>query len=129
MANPNPTEIRPAPELSRTVTGDRGSAIRTSEDGSIATDNYAYGDGFEHDGAAYPYTIKAANTPADTLQEIYLTNAGDIDMEITTALGDTFTIRLDGTIGTWSSYEIEEVAFRDPRGTAAPLYGGWAGEA
>jgi hypothetical protein len=125
----DPTEITPRPEFSRTVTGDQGSAVRTAEDGSIATDNYPYGGGFDFDGSAYPYTIDTANTQAATFQEIYLTDADDIDMTIKTALGDTFTIPIKGTIGSWDGFEIDTVTFEDPNGTAAALSGGWAGEA
>lgn len=121
--------LRAAPELSRTVTGSQGTAVRTTEDGSIATDNYPFGGSFAYDGSTYPYTLDTANlTDPDILQAVTFTEAGDVDMEVTTTLGDTFTVRLAGTVGEWSNWEVESVTFKDPRGTAAPLYGSWSGE-
>jgi len=124
----DPTEIRPAPELSRTVTGSKGSAVRTAEDGSIATNNYPYGDGFDFDGFAYPYTVDTSESAATTIQELYFTKTGDIDMVITTELGDTIRIPLSETTGSWDGFEIGSVKFEDPNGTNASLKGGWAGE-
>lgn len=110
------------------VGGQDGGAVRTSEDGSIQTDNYPRMGAFEHDGTAYPYSLDVANLPADVIQVLKFTDTGDIDMVVTNQAGDQSRIRVASTVGNWGEYEIESVTFEDPRGTAAPLYGAWAGE-
>lgn len=115
----------PAEQFSAPVRGAAGTPLQTTEQGSMQTDNYDHGGAFEFDGTAYPYTVD----PVDRLiQEVMLTDAGDIDMTVETIHGDTFTVRLADTVGRWQIWEIESLTFEDPRGTAAPLYGAWGGE-
>lgn len=106
------------------VSGGGGHPIQTTTTGTVQTDNYDYGDAFDYDGSAYPYTID----PAATIQELVITDAGGIDAEITTEQGDTFTLPLAATVGSWEGWEIDIVTFRDPAGTTARIAGGWAGE-
>ncbi|RDZ65875.1 hypothetical protein C5B90_05865 [Haloferax sp. Atlit-12N] len=110
-------------QFSQEVRGS-GGTLATSTQGTVETDNYAHGDGFDFDGSAYPYTLN----PAETIQELVLTKTGNIDMEVTTTGGDTFTIPLAGNVGSFDKWEIDTVTFRDPDATASTLAGGWAGE-
>lgn len=111
-------------QFSQPVRGSGGEPIQTTPSGSIQTDNYQAGDGFDYDGSAYPYTLN----PAETIQELYLTEAGDVTATITTIQGDTFNLPLVGSIGSFEGWEIDTVEFTDPNGTAARLAGGWAGD-
>lgn len=116
----------PSEQFSQAVRGTGGTPVQTTAAGSIQTDNYPAGDGFEYDGSDYPYSFSA--TDIDAIQELLFTEAGDIDMEIETVQGDTFSVRLANTVGRWQSWEIQSVTFSDPRGTGAELYGAWGGE-
>ncbi|MBV0903917.1 hypothetical protein [Haloarcula salina] len=111
-------------QFSQAVRGSSAEPVNVGQTGSIETNDYDNGDGFQHDGSSYPYS----HNPAGTIQELILTEAGDIDMEVTTVGGDTFSLRLAGSTGVFNRWNIDSVTFRDPRGTAAPVYGGWAGE-
>lgn len=112
-------------EFTRAVGGVGSDPVATSQAGAFETDNYEEGGGFDHDGSAYPYTVD----PADQfIQELTITNAGDVDAVITTVSGTTFTLRLAGSVGVWDKWSIDSVTFEDPRGTGAPISGGWAGE-
>ncbi|RYJ12748.1 hypothetical protein ELS19_01360 [Halogeometricum borinquense] len=110
-------------QFSQTVRG-TGGTLSTNATGTVETDNYPNGDGFDYDGSAYPYTLN----PAETIQELIITIAGDVNMEITTTGGDTFSVPLAGGTGAFEKWEIDSVTFRDPAGTTARLGGGWAGE-
>jgi hypothetical protein len=118
--------VVPSEQFSQAVRGAGARPIATTAAGSIQTDNYPAGDGFEFDGSAYPYTFNADNV--DAIQDVMISEAGDVDMEIETIQGDTFTVRLAETVGRWEIWEIQSITFRDPRGTAAALYGAWGGE-
>jgi len=111
-------------QFSQAVRGSGAQPITTSNVGSIQTDNYDSGDSFADDGTGYPLAIN----PPEVIQELYLTDAGDVEMDIHTVQGDVFTVRLAATIGEWQGWEIDKVVFRDPRNTTAPIYGAWAGE-
>ncbi|WP_336359052.1 hypothetical protein [Haloarcula sp. CGMCC 1.6347] len=111
-------------QFSQAVRGSSAQPVSVGQTGSLETNDYDNGSGFEHDGTNYPYS----ENPAETIHELILTEAGDIDMEITTVGGDTFTVRLSGSTGVFNRWNIDEVTFKDPRGTAAPVFGGWAGE-
>lgn len=128
MSDPDPTTVNPRPEFSRTATGENGQAIQLGTDGSLATNNYPFGGGFDFDGAAYPYEIDASAESIALFQEIYLTESADIEMELLLDVGDTITIPLAGSIGSWDGFEVETITFRDPNNTAARVAGGWAGE-
>jgi len=111
-------------EYAQMVRGSGQEPISTTQENAFETDNYREGSGFDFDGSAYPYTID----PAEDIQELNITGAGDIDVEITTTSGTVFTLRLNGTVGSYDKWSIDQITFEDPRGTGAKLIGGWAGE-
>jgi phage baseplate assembly protein gpV len=111
-------------QFSQVVAGSNGGPVATSTQGTVQTDNYGNGDAFDYDGSAYPYSID----PAETIQELTITAAGDIIVRITTVDGDTFDLPLAGSVGVWDKWSIDSVEFRDPNGTTARIAGGWAGE-
>lgn len=111
-------------QFSQAVRGSGGTPISTTAIGSIQTDNYEAAGSFADDGTGYPLTVN----PPEVIQELYITDCDNIDMEITTVHGDVFVVRLAAAIGEWQGWEIDKVVFNDPRGTSAPLYGAWAGE-
>lgn len=114
----------PSEQFSQPVSGGGGTPVATSTAGTVETDNYPNGDAFEDDGSGYPVAVN----PADTIQELTITTAGDVYARITTTGGDTFDLALAGSIGVWDKWEIDSVEFRDPKGTGARIAGGWAGE-
>ena len=111
-------------QFSQAVRGGAAEPVGVSGVGSLETDDYDYGDAFDVDGSAYPYLIN----PAETIQQLVITESGDVDARITTNGGDTFDLRLRGGTGAFDRWNIDSIEFRDPRGTAAALSGGWAGE-
>ena len=111
-------------QFSQAVRGSSAEPVSVGQTGSLETNDYDNGDAFDHDGSAYPYTVN----PAATIHELILTEAGDVDATITTVGGDTFSLRLRGSTGVFNRWNIDEVTFEDPRGTAAAVSGGWAGE-
>lgn len=111
-------------EFSRTVGGSGGASFATSANGSLESNNYLEGAGFDHDGTAYPYTLD----PAFDVQELVIMDAGDIVAHITTANGTTFDLPLAGAVAALDHWEIDSVEFRDPNGTGARIAGGVAGE-
>ncbi|ELZ94906.1 hypothetical protein C440_07517 [Haloferax mucosum ATCC BAA-1512] len=111
-------------QFSQPVSGTGGQPVATNAAGTIETDNYAHGGGFDFDGSTYPYTLN----PAETIQELVITIAGNITARITTTGGDTFDLKLAGGTGTFDKWEIDSVEFRDPNGTNSRIAGGWAGE-
>lgn len=114
----------PSEQFSQAVRGSGARPVSVGLNGSIETNDYDYGDAFDHDGSAYPYEIN----PAETIQELIITEAGDVVARITTVGGDTFDFRLRGSNGAFNRWNIDKVVLRDPQGTAAPISGGWAGE-
>jgi hypothetical protein len=90
----------------------------------VTTDSYEYGDGFDYDGSGYPHTVD----PERTIQELLITEAGDIVATITTTSGDTFDFSLAGKEGAFNTWQIDSITFKDPNGTTARLAGGWSGE-
>jgi len=119
--NDSPTEIivLKGVALTRNVRRD----IQVSA--TVTTDTYDLGDGFDFDGAGYPYTVDPSPS---TIQELLITEAGDIVAEITTTGGSVFDFSLADKEGAFNSWEIEEVTFKDPKGTTARVAGGWSGE-
>jgi hypothetical protein len=109
---------------SQAVRGSSAEPVSVGQTGSLETNDYDHGAGFDHDGTSYPYDVN----PARVIHELILTQAGDVDAEITTTGGDSFTLRLRGATGTFDRWNIDAVTFSDPRGTGAALSGGWAGE-
>lgn len=89
-----------------------------------ASTSYPQGDALVVDGSAYPYTLD----PAEQIQELLIHSVGaEIDAEITTTGGSTFTIPVDGP-AVFNRWEIDSVTFSDPNGTSAQLAASWAGE-
>jgi hypothetical protein len=114
----------PSEQFSQAVRGSSAEPVGVAQTGSLETNDYDYGDGFDFDGSAYPYQLN----PAEVIHELIVTQAGDVDAEITTTGGDTFTLRLNGRTGAFDRWNIDSVTFQDPRATGASLSGGWAGE-
>jgi hypothetical protein len=110
-------------QFSQTVRG-TGGTLATNTSGTVETDNYAHGGSVSDGAPTYPVSMN----PAATIQELNIIEAGDVEAEITTTGGDTFTLRLYGGAGSFDKWEIDSVTFRDPRGTGAALVVGWAGE-
>ena len=110
-------------QFSQTVRGS-GGTLATNATGTMETDNYPNGGSINSDAPAYPVSLN----PAETIQELIVLKAGDVDVEVTTTGGDTFTLRLYGGTGSFDKWEIDSVSFSDPRGTGAALVVGWAGE-
>lgn len=112
-------------EFSVPVRGSAGDPISTSaSNGSVETNNYDEGGTIDEDGSAYNYTVD----PTETIQELIITECGNIDAEITTTSGTTFTIPLRGATLALDTVSIDSVVFKDPNGTSAALYGAWVGE-
>lgn len=114
----------PAEQFSTPMRGSSGGTLATTSAGTMKTDNYGGGDGFDFDGSGYPYTLN----PAETIQELLVTESADVVARITTIQGDTFDLPLVGAVGSFEGWEIDSVEFRDPNGTAARIAGGWSGE-
>jgi hypothetical protein len=113
-----------AEQFSTPVRGSSGAAVSVAATGTIETDNYQSAAGFDFDGSAYPYTIN----PAETIQELFVTQSAKIRAVITTTSGEVATIPLNGNTIVLDKIEIDSVVFQDPNGTAAPISGGWTGE-
>jgi hypothetical protein len=114
----------PSEQFSQAVRGSSAEPVGVAQTGSLETNDYDYGDGFDFDGSAYPYSLN----PARVIHELIVTQAGDIQAEIITTGGDNIPLRLAGATGTFDRWNIDKVVFSDPRGTGAALSGGWAGE-
>lgn len=115
----------PGPEFTQLVGGGDGAPISTNASGTIETDNYTEGAGFDFDGSLYPYTI---NPVGQTIQVLHFTDVGAIDMEVTTISGTVFSYPLGGGVGVIDWWEIDSVTFTDPDATGAALGGAWGGE-
>lgn len=111
-------------QFSQAVRGSSAEPVGVAQTGSLETNDYDYGDAFDFDGSAYPYSIN----PAETIHELSITTSGDIIARITTNGGDTFDLPLAGGTGTWDRWNIDSVEFRDPKGKTTRIAGGWAGE-
>jgi phage baseplate assembly protein gpV len=111
-------------QFSQAVRGSSAEPVGVAQTGSLETNDYDYGAGFDYDGTAYPYTVN----PAETIHELVITSADDVVAEIHTNGGDVVDLPLAGTVGTFDRWNIDQVVFRDPEGTQARLAGGWAGE-
>lgn len=114
----------PTEPFFRGVRGGSGTPISTSTTGVIETNNYTQGTGIDVDGTAYPYTFN----PSWDVQFIHVTEAGSIDVEVTTTDGDTFQYPLAGGTGVIDWWEVDSVTFRDPNGTAASLKAALGGD-
>lgn len=111
-------------QFSQAVRGSAGDPVGVSQQGSLETNDYDEGDGFDFDGSAYPYTIN----PSEVIHELVITSADNIDAEITTVSGTTFTLPLASSTGAFDRWNIDKVVFKDPNATTARIAGGWAGE-
>jgi hypothetical protein len=106
------------------IGGSDGDPVATSTEGVIETDNYSHIGTFDHSGGNYPYTVD----PAEVIQEINFTAAGDIVAVIHTTGGDSERLALAGVVGSFDKWEITKIVLEDPKGTSARVAGGWAGE-
>jgi len=111
-------------QFSQAVRGSSAEPVSVGQTGSLETNDYDHGDGFDLDGSAYPYTVN----PAETIHELIFIEVDDIDATITTVGGDTFSVRMRGSTGAFDRWNIDKVVLEDPRATAAPVTGAWAGE-
>lgn len=114
----------PSEQFSQAVRGAGAQPLATTTNGTVQTDNYEAGAAYDFDGSAYPYQVN----PAETIQELLVTRSADVVARITTIQGDTFDFELAGTTGSFEGWEIDQIEFQDPNGTAARISGGWAGE-
>lgn len=100
-------------QFSQTIQTDTDVSVNTS------TETLTEAVGLNNDGSNYPYTVD----PDGDIREIVITACDDIVMH---CWGDGFTadewdVHLKGGTGSFESWELEKVEFRDPNETAAPL--------
>ena len=112
-------------QFSTPVRGSGGQPIQTSAAGSIETDNYDFGDGFDFDVGDFPATVEDSRT----IQSLIFTHvAVPITMTVETIHGEQFTVFVpDGLTGSFSDWEIDRVTL-EPTGDEGRVAGGWAGE-
>jgi hypothetical protein len=84
---------------------------------------YNQGDVVDVDGSAYPYALD----PVETIEELIIHDAGDIEAEITTAGGAVFTIPVSSG-DVFNRWAIDSVEFQDPNNNSPALAVSWAGE-
>lgn len=114
-------------QFTSAVGGEGGTALATSTTGTVETDNYSSGDAYAAGGStgnAFPYSIN----PAETMQEITFTAAGNHVVDIHTTGGDVIPLRMEGSLGVWDKWEVDKLVLRDPKGNGELICGGWAGE-
>jgi hypothetical protein len=109
---------------STAVRGSSAEPVSVGQTGSIETNDYDHGDGFDFSGDSSPYNIN----PAETIAEIIITGSGDVVMDVITIGGDTVPLPLNGGTGSFDRWNVDKIVFRDPNGTNAAVSGGWAGE-
>lgn len=94
--------------------------------GEFKTDSsttYPQGGSFD-DSGGFPIQVD----PEATIEELLLSIVdAEVDLEITTSGGDTFTFALDGP-ATLNRWEIDSVTISDPDNNAPRLEGSWAGD-
>lgn len=105
--------------------GRNGEAVATTVKGSIETDNYSRGEGFDFDGSAYPYSLDVGFG----VEVLQITTAGDVVADVTTDTGDVVEVPLAGGSGVIDFLSISSVTFRDPNGTSARVAGLLGGDA
>jgi hypothetical protein len=109
-------------QFSQAVRGSDGTPVATSATGTIETDNYDRGAGF--DGQAGDIALN----PATLIQELVITILdAEVELEITTASGDVIPLRVAAP-ATFDKWEIDSLSINDPKGTNARVAGGWAGD-
>ncbi|MFC7131655.1 MULTISPECIES: hypothetical protein [Salinibaculum] len=116
-------------QFSQAVRGSGGVPIATNTNGTVETDNYSEGGVFAaggNSGNAYPLEVN----PAETIQEIIVTQVGDaIVADYTTVSGTTLTdVPLNGRTLTQDTLELDSITLKDPDGTGALTEGWWIGE-
>ena len=104
----------PRPQFAQIVAGTVDAQTDTT---------YNQGDVVDVDGSAYPYVLD----PVETIEELIIHDAGDIEAEITTSGGAVFTIPVSSN-ETYNRWAIDSVTFKDPNATSAALAASWAGE-
>lgn len=99
--------------------------VRSVVESVVETNAYVDGQAIDEDGSAYPYTVD----PAWSIQEINLTDVGDVVAEITTVGGSTFDVPLESRIGSYDHWVVDSITFKDPNNTGHALKGAVAGGA
>lgn len=113
-------------QFARTVRGTDG-IVATNQTGTMETNDYPNGDDVVIDpnnGDSYPVSVN----PAETIHEIIVNSAGDVQLEVHTIDGDVINMRLDGASGAYNRWKVDKFVVSDPRSTGALFSGGWAGE-
>lgn len=116
-------------EFTYPVGGAGDSPISTTQTEAFEVDNYDIAEGINFEpslaGEAYPVTYD----PAFTIQELILTDVGDVEMEATTVSGDTVSrFMLKSANLAMDTLSLDSVTFKDPNSTGAPIYGLMVGE-
>ncbi|MFC3476110.1 hypothetical protein [Halobacterium litoreum] len=107
-------------QFSQLVAGD-GGTLATSTSGTVETDNYTAGAGF--DAADGEVTLN----PAETIQELGITGCGaDAVATLSTVGGDDVVVPLRGANVVWDTLEVDSVSITDSSNDR--LTGWWAGE-
>jgi hypothetical protein len=115
----------PSEQFSQAVRGSSASPVSVSNRGSLDTNDYPTGDAADVGGGGYPYTIN----PAETIKELgFSVVAAEIDVEVTTTDGTTFTLPLPSP-ATFDRWDIDQFVLQDPNNNAARVAYFWAGEA
>lgn len=110
-------------EFSQAVRGSSAEPVSVGQTGSLETNDYDNGAGFDSDGSTYPLEVN----PAEVIHELVITTAPEDGVAtITTVGGDTFDLALAGGSGSFDRWNIDSVTFDSESG--GRIAGGWAGE-
>jgi len=105
----------PRPQFAQIVAGTVNADVRMT---------YDRGDSLDVDGSAFPYSF----APTETIEELLIHSVGaEIDIEVTTEGGATFTFPVDGP-AVFNRWRIDSVKFQDPNNNSPALAASWAGE-
>jgi hypothetical protein len=111
-------------QFSQAVRGSGGQPIATSAIGSIDTNDYGSGGGYDEDGSSYPYSLN----PAETIKELgFQIVDAEILVTITTVEGDVVEIPV-ASPSTYDRWDIDSVEITDPNGNTPRIAYWWAGE-
>lgn len=111
-------------EFSTAVRGSTGDPVSVSNQGSLDTNDYPNGNARDEDGSAFSYT----ENPSETIKEFGFTIIGaEIDVEVTTVGGDTFTFPLDA-VATFDRWDVDKLVLKDPNNNTPRVAFWWAGE-
>lgn len=110
-------------QFSQAVRGSSAEPVSVGQTGSLETNDYDNGDGFDASGGELPKSVN----PAETIHELTFTVTPDDGVAtITTVSGDTFDLPLAGGTGSFNRWNIDKVVLKSPGG--GRIAGGWAGE-